>query len=101
MPVIFAIGAAVCIYFLQEGLPPANISVRMGSALDSSVLIAIPLYLMAGEFMNRSGATARLVHAAETMLSWMRGGLAQTNILSSLIFAGMSGCRAERNGIPS
>ena len=91
MPVIFAIGAAVCIYFLQEGLPPANISVRMGSALDSSVLIAIPLYLMAGEFMNRSGATARLVHAAETMLSWMRGGLAQTNILSSLIFAGMSG----------
>jgi tripartite ATP-independent transporter DctM subunit len=91
MPVVFAIGAAVCLYFLQEGLSPANIGVRMGSALDSSVLIAIPLYLMAGEFMNRSGATARLVRAAETMLSWMRGGLAQTNILSSLIFAGMSG----------
>jgi C4-dicarboxylate transporter DctM subunit len=91
MPVVFAIGAAVCLYFLHEGLPPANIGVRMGSALDSSVLIAIPLYLMAGEFMNRSGATARLVHAAETSLSWMRGGLAQTNILSSLIFAGMSG----------
>lgn len=91
MPVVFAIGAAVCLYFLQQGLAPANIGVRMGSALDSSVLIAIPLYLMAGEFMNRSGATARLVHAAETMLSWMRGGLAQTNVLSSLIFAGMSG----------
>ena len=91
MPVVFAIGTAVCLYFIQTGLPPANIGVRMGSALDSSVLIAIPLYLMAGEFMNRSGATARLVHAAEIALSWLHGGLAQTNVLSSLIFAGMSG----------
>jgi tripartite ATP-independent transporter DctM subunit len=91
VPVVFAIGAAVCLYFVDQGLPPANIAVRMGSALDASVLMAIPLYLMAGEFMNRSGATARLVRAAESSLSWMRGGLAQTNILSSLVFAGMSG----------
>lgn len=91
VPVVFAIGAAVCLYFIDQGLPPANIAVRMGSALDASVLMAIPLYLMAGEFMNRSGATARLVRAAESALSWMRGGLAQTNILSSLVFAGMSG----------
>lgn len=91
MPVVFAIGAAVGLYFLEQNLAPANIAVRMGSALDASVLMAIPLYLMAGEFMNRSGATARLVKAAEAALSWMRGGLAQTNILSSLIFAGMSG----------
>lgn len=91
MPVIFAIGSAVCLYFLAQGLPPANIGVRMGSAIDTGVLIAIPLYLMAGEFMNQSGATARLVRAAESCLSWLRGGLAQTNILSSLVFAGMSG----------
>ncbi len=91
VPVVFAIGAAVCLYFVDQGLPPANIAVRMGSALDASVLMAIPLYLMAGEFMNRSGATSRLVRAAESALSWMRGGLAQTNILSSLVFAGMSG----------
>ena len=91
MPVIFAIGAAVCLYFATEGLPPANIGVRMTAAIDASVLIAIPLYLMAGEFMNQSGATSRLVRAAEACLTWMRGGLAQTNILSSLVFAGMSG----------
>jgi tripartite ATP-independent transporter DctM subunit len=63
----------------------------MTSAIDSSVLVAIPLYLMAAEFMNRSGATDKLLVATETMLSWMRGNLAQTNVLSSLIFAGMSG----------
>ena len=91
MPVVFAIGVAVCLYFVDQRLPPANIAVRMGSALDASVLMAIPLYLMAGEFMNRSGATARLVKSAEACLSWMRGGLAQANILSSLVFAGMSG----------
>lgn len=91
MPIIFAIGAAVCLYFVQKGLPPSSIAIRMTSAIDSSVLIAIPLYLMAGEFMNQSGATARLIATAQACLSFVRGGLAQTNILSSLIFAGMSG----------
>lgn len=91
MPVVFSIAIAVALYFIQQGLPPANIGVRMSSAIDTSVLIAIPLYLMAGEFMNTSGATQRLVRAAEICLSWMHGGLAQTNILSSLVFAGMSG----------
>lgn len=91
LPIVFAIAAAVSLYFIQKGLGPSSIAVRMTSAMDSSVLIAIPLYLMAGEFMNRSGATGRLIAAAQACLSWVRGGLAQTNILSSLIFAGMSG----------
>ena len=43
VPVVFAIGAAVCLYFVDQGLPAANIAVRMGSALDASVLMAIPL----------------------------------------------------------
>jgi tripartite ATP-independent transporter DctM subunit len=88
---VFAIGTAVCLYFVHAGLPSSSIAIRMTSAIDSSVLVAIPLYLMAAEFMNRSGATDKLLVATETMLSWMRGNLAQTNVLSSLIFAGMSG----------
>jgi tripartite ATP-independent transporter DctM subunit len=91
VPVVFAIGTAVCLYFVHAGLPSSSIAIRMTSAIDSSVLVAIPLYLMAAEFMNRSGATDKLLVATETMLSWMRGNLAQTNVLSSLIFAGMSG----------
>ena len=91
VPVVFAIGTAVCLYFIHAGLPSSSIAIRMTSAIDSSVLVAIPLYLMAAEFMNRSGATDKLLVATETMLSWMRGNLAQTNVLSSLVFAGMSG----------
>ncbi|MEQ8967287.1 MAG: TRAP transporter large permease [Azospirillaceae bacterium] len=91
LPVIFAIMVAVCLYFIGSGLPAGNIAVRMTGAIDSSVLIAIPLYLIAGEFMNISGATRRLIAAAQACLSWLKGGLAQTNIFSSLIFAGMSG----------
>jgi C4-dicarboxylate transporter DctM subunit len=91
VPIVFAIGAAVCLYFVQAGLPPSSIAIRMTSAIDSSVLVAIPLYLMAGEFMNLSGATNRLLATTEALLSWMRGALAQTNVVSSLIFAGMSG----------
>jgi tripartite ATP-independent transporter DctM subunit len=91
VPIMFAIGAAVCLYFVQNGLPPSNIAIRMSSAIDSSVLVAIPLYLMAAEFMNRSGATDRLLGATMALLSGVRGALAQTNVVSSLIFAGMSG----------
>lgn len=91
VPVVFAIGAAVVLYFVQAGLSSGSIAIRMTSAIDSSVLMAIPLYLMAAEFMNRSGATNKLLRATEAMLSWMRGNLAQTNVLSSLVFAGMSG----------
>ena len=61
------------------------------SGIDTGVLLAIPFFMLAGELMNRGGITERLVSFSQAMIGHLRGGLAQVNILSSMLFAGMSG----------
>jgi tripartite ATP-independent transporter DctM subunit len=54
-------------------------------------LLAIPMFILAGEIMNHGGITLRLVHFANTLVGHLRGGLAHVNIVSSMLFAGLSG----------
>ncbi|KAA2314931.1 TRAP transporter large permease [Pseudooceanicola sediminis] len=64
---------------------------KMFSSLDSFSLLAMPYFILAGELMSRGGISRKLVDFAETVVGHMRGGLAQANIVSSMIFAGVSG----------
>ena len=61
------------------------------NGIDSFPLMAIPFFMLAGELMNRGGITRRLVDFAQVMMGHLRGGLAHVNILSSMLFAGLSG----------
>ena len=61
------------------------------NGMDSFPLMAIPFFMLAGELMNRGGITMRLVEFAQAMMGHLRGGLAHVNILSSMLFAGLSG----------
>lgn len=61
------------------------------NGIDSFPLMAIPFFMLAGELMNRGGITLRLVEFAQAMMGHFRGGLAHVNILSSMLFAGLSG----------
>ena len=61
------------------------------NGMDSFPLMALPLFMLAGELMNRGGITERLVNFSQAIIGSVRGGLAQVNILSSMLFAGMSG----------
>ncbi|MDD9909047.1 MAG: TRAP transporter large permease [Ahrensia sp.] len=61
------------------------------NGIDNGVLLAIPFFMLAGELMNRGGITERLVSFSQAIIGSVRGGLAQVNILSSMLFAGMSG----------
>ena len=61
------------------------------NGIDSFPLMAIPFFMLAGELMNRGGITSRLVEFAQAMMGHLRGGLAHVNILSSMLFAGLSG----------
>jgi len=54
-------------------------------------LLAIPMFILAGEVMNQGGITLRLVEFAKTLVGHLRGGLAHVNIVSSIMFAGLSG----------
>ncbi len=61
------------------------------NGMDSFPLMAIPFFMLAGEVMNRGGITMRLVEFSQALMGHLRGGLAQVNILSSMLFAGLSG----------
>ncbi|MCP4317311.1 MAG: TRAP transporter large permease [Hyphomicrobiales bacterium] len=61
------------------------------SGMDSFPLMAIPFFMLAGELMNRGGITMRIVEFSQALIGHLRGGLAQVNILSSMLFAGLSG----------
>ena len=61
------------------------------NGMDSFPLMAIPFFMLAGELMNRGGITIRLVEFAQALMGHLRGGLAHVNVLSSMLFAGLSG----------
>ncbi|WP_417604058.1 TRAP transporter large permease [Primorskyibacter flagellatus] len=61
------------------------------NGMDSFPLMAIPFFMLAGELMNRGGITMRLVEFSQAMMGHFRGGLAHVNVLSSMLFAGLSG----------
>ncbi|MFT5061602.1 MAG: tripartite ATP-independent transporter DctM subunit, partial [Polaromonas sp.] len=61
------------------------------NGMDSFPLMAIPFFMLAGELMNRGGITMRLVEFAQALMGHFRGGLAHVNVLSSMLFAGLSG----------
>jgi hypothetical protein len=68
VPLVVAIGGVGAAYILSAGLPAGTVAPLVANAIDSGVLLAIPLYLLAGDLMNASGATHRLVDFASALL---------------------------------
>ena len=64
---------------------------RMFAGINQFPLLAIPLFMLAGQIMNVGDITTRLVRFANAVVGHLRGGLAHVNILSSIMFAGLSG----------
>lgn len=97
MPVAIALGIVSMLgLFLMFGasVPVDLVAQRMFYGVNSFLLVAVPFFMLAGEIMNRSGATIRLYRFADALVGHFPGGLAHVNILGSLIFAGMSGSAA-------
>ncbi len=90
-PLVLALALPTTIYVLLHGIPIEILCTRYLYALDSFTLIAIPVFIFAGNLMNESGITRRLFKFADVMVGRAPGGLAQVNIFASLIFSGMSG----------
>ncbi|MBL6622565.1 MAG: TRAP transporter large permease [Alphaproteobacteria bacterium] len=93
LPVFFALLAAPGLLLWLNGQERDIILLyrNVYNGIDSFPLMAIPFFMLAGELMNRGGITARLVEFAQAMMGHLRGGLAHVNILSSILFAGLSG----------
>jgi len=91
VPIGFSIGLSVLAAITMTDISLVVFAQRIASAADSFALLAIPLFILSGELMNRGGLTIRLVNFAHAIIGHIRGGLGQTCVLSSMIFAGVSG----------
>ena len=92
LPVFIALAGSSLIYthFIAH-IPDFVVLHRMAGGLDSFPLLAVPFFILAGNLMNSAGITNRIYDFAVAIAGWMRGGLAQVNIIGSVIFSGMSG----------
>jgi C4-dicarboxylate transporter DctM subunit len=91
-PVGIAVGlASVVAMLIKGGMPMILLPQRMVYGVDNFVLLAIPFFLLAGNLMNASGITQRLVDFATDLVGHISGGLGHVNIVTGMIMAGMSG----------
>ncbi|WP_186420379.1 TRAP transporter large permease [Bosea sp. CS1GBMeth4] len=92
VPVAVAMAVASLAFILATGtVPDVIMAQRMIAGVESFPLLAVPFFILAGNLMNIAGVTGRIYSFAVALVGWMRGGLAQVNIIGSVIFSGMSG----------
>ncbi|WP_417691632.1 TRAP transporter large permease [Roseibium sp.] len=93
VPIAVTIFASMLV-FMGFGEAPYSLRIvatEMFKGMNSFPLLAIPLFVLAGEVMNESGITGRIIAFANVLVGRLRGGLALVNIWASVIFAGLSG----------
>ena len=92
VPVAFTIGMAGFVGLWWNGSYPLTIIVQQAFlSVDSFVLLAIPLFILAGALMETGGIAVRLVRFAQALVGWIRGGLAMAVVIAEYIFSGISG----------
>lgn len=89
--VCFTLGIASLLYLILTDNNLIIITQRMFAGADSFTLMAIPLFIFAGEIMNECGVTKRIIKFSQSLLGFVAGGLANVNIFASMIMAGISG----------
>jgi tripartite ATP-independent transporter DctM subunit len=93
VPIAFAMGgAAVATFAVYLGhLPYEILAQRIVNAVDKYPLLAIPLFILAGELMNTGGLTERLVTFCRALIGWVRGGLGLVTVATAVFLSGISG----------
>lgn len=101
VPISFTIGivAAIGIFQLHQ-IPVITVVQKMFSGLNSFVLLAVPLFILAANLMNQGKISEKLIDYSISLVGHIRGGLAHANVVVSMIFAGISGSsQADTAGI--
>ena len=92
LPICFSLlFSGVCMMLFMNGFNSQILSQNLFSGADSFSMMAVPFFILAGEFMNRGGITKRILNAANAMVGHVRGGLGYVSILAILLFASMVG----------
>jgi C4-dicarboxylate transporter, DctM subunit len=101
VPIAFVIGIIALLgIFTVPYIPEVTVPMKMLNGIDSFVLLAVPLFILAANLMNHGKISQKLIDLSLTMVGHIRGGLAHANILVSMIFAGVSGAaQADTAGV--
>lgn len=92
VPVAFTVGMAGFVGLWWKGAYPLTIiTQQMFLGVDSFVLLAIPLFILAGALMETGGIAIRLVRFSQALVGWIHGGLAMAVVIAEYIFSGISG----------
>ena len=91
--VTFGLTAALFLVLLTD-VPLTLIPQQMFGGTDSTVLQAVPFFLLAGALMDKGGISRRLINFANALVGWVTGGLAMVSVVASMFFAGISGSAA-------
>lgn len=91
IPIALALGIAPVWAIWDRGISLVILPQIIFESLDSFALMAIPFFILAGKLMQAGGIATRLINLAVALIGWMRGGLASASVLTSMIFATMSG----------
>jgi tripartite ATP-independent transporter DctM subunit len=97
MPVAFAIGISGALFFIQHPELPSTIPIQLTiSQTQNFALLAVPLFILAGNFMNKTGITEQLLRLATVIAGRLRGGLAQVSVAMAGLMGSVSGsCIAD------
>ena len=91
VPIAFALGLATAVVFWIDGQPMQLFAQRLWTGLDKFTLVAIPLFILAGELMGGSGILSRLLDFSRLLVGRIRGSLLHINIMVSMFFGGING----------
>src|SRR5881397_1894604 len=92
VPIAFCLGLAGLTFIVLSGtVPIAVLPTLMFGGMDSFPLLAIPFFIIAGDLMQRCGVLPKLIEFANSLVGHLRGGLAYVVVLTSMLFAGVTG----------
>ena len=91
LPIAFGMSFSGLIYLLSNDIPVQALTQKVLSGTDSFTLLAVPLYLLAGEIMEAGGISRRILNLANALVGHIRGGLGHVVVVSTLILSGISG----------
>jgi tripartite ATP-independent transporter DctM subunit len=91
VPLAVSLGLAAMLTLFLYDLPLSIVAQSMYTSMNSFLLVAVPLFILAGSIMERGGVSDKIFSAANSVVGRWRGGLGQVNIIASMIFGGISG----------
>lgn len=95
VPIAVAVGLSAVIAFVIDGnMNMILITQRLYAGADSFPLMAVPLFMIAGQLMGAGGISKRIVNFADALVGHLSGGLAAVSVVSAMFFAGISGSAA-------